>query len=200
MSIPFDPGFGRDAPARPVAAPAPSARDADARRRLGFWWAAVSFAGAMAVVGAAKPSIALAAALIVALAVAAGAVAYLATALFRRLQSQPRSEFAPAVHQPTAQVLPHHIARIVPDPADKNPLLTSGARAGLVTVATERLWARHGLNLHDPTHHDRIEQVVAGDLWNAIRPDRVDQRGNLVPRPRFLHRDLDRLLDDLESI
>ena len=178
----------------------PLATDPDARQRVGWWWAAVCFTGLLAVLGVAKPTIALAGAFIAAIAVATGAVAYLALSLFRRVQAQPRSEFAPAVHQPTPQVLPHHVARIAPDRAEKNPLLSSGARNGIVTVATELLWARHGLNLHDPTHHDRIERLVTPDLWGAIRPDRLDHRGMLVPRPKFLHRDLDRLLDDLESI
>lgn len=168
--------------------------------RAGWWWAAVCFTGVLALVGVAQPRTAVAAALLAGLGVTAGVVAYLGWQLSKRLGRQPRSEFAPAVHRRPPQVLPHHVAAIAPEPGQRNPPLTSGARAGLVTVATERLWARHGLNVHDPMHHAQIERLLSADLWSTIRPERVDARGNLVPRARLLHRDLERLLDDLESI
>jgi hypothetical protein len=169
-------------------------------RRVAWWWAGASLSAVTVLVGLAEPSAALAGALLVAITVSGGVAVGTAVALFRRLEAQPRSEFAPTPQRHVAQLLPHHIARILPDHDDKHPALTSGARAGIVTVATERLWARHGLNLHDPTHHQQVQHLVTPDLWETIRPDRVDQRGTIVPRARVLHRDLDRLLDDLESI
>jgi hypothetical protein len=172
----------------------------DPLRRAAWWWAGAGLALTTALIGLAEPRVALAGALVVAVAVVGGVVVANAVALFRRLEAQPRSEFAPTPERHITHILPHHIARILPDRDEKQPPLTSGARAGIVTVATERLWARHGLNLHDPTHHPRIQQLVTPDLWETIRPDRVDQRGTTVPRARTLHRDLDRLLDDLESI
>ncbi len=168
--------------------------------RTGWWWAAVFFSAVLALVGLVRPAVALAAALIVSLGLGCAMVLYLGWQLFTRLQPQQRSEFAPAVYQRPPQVLPHHIARIAPDQDERNPELASGARAGLVTVATERLWARHALNLHDPTHHDSIGRLLSPDLWAVIRPDRHDGFGNPAPRHRLRHRDLDRLLDDLESI
>lgn len=171
-----------------------------AQQRTGWWWAGVCFTALLALVGIVRPAIALAAAMIATLGLGSAIVAYLGWQLFTRLRPQRRSEFAPAAYQRPPQVLPHHIARIAPDPAERTPALTVGARAGLVTVATERLWARHGLNLHDPTHHDSIGRLVGPDLWSAIRPERTDASGTPVPRARLLHSDLDRLLDDLESI
>lgn len=172
----------------------------EAQQRTGWWWAAICFSALLALVGVVRPAIALAAAMITGLGLGSALVAYLGWQLFTRLRPQQRSEFAPAVYQRPPQVLPHHIARIAPDPGERSPVLTAGARAGLVTVATERLWARHGLNLHDPTHHDRIGRLVSPDLWSTIRPDRTDARGNPAPRHRLLHRELPRLLDDLEGI
>lgn len=172
----------------------------EAQRRAGWWWAAICFSALLALVGVIRPSVALAAAMITALGLGSAVVAYLGWQLFTRLRPQERSEFAPAVYQRPPQVLPHHIARIAPDPNERSPALTEGARAGLITVATERLWARHGLNLHDPTHHAGIVRLVSADLWTAIRPDRVGPHGHPASRPRLLHGDLDRLLDDLESI
>ena len=116
------------------------------------------------------------------------------------MRSAPRSEFAPAVYDRPPQVLPHHIARIVPTGGDRRPLLTPGARAGVATVVTERLWANRGLNLHDPNHQPEIQQLLPSTLWECVRPDRVDRRGQLVPRERLLHSDLPRLLDEIESI
>jgi hypothetical protein len=175
-------------------------RATEAEQRAGWWWAAVFFSAVLALVGVVRPEIALAAALIVSLGLGCAMVVYLGWQLFTRLRPQQRSEFAPAVYQRPPQVLPHHIARIAPDPNERNPALAAGARAGLVTVATERLWAGHGLNLHDPTHHDSIGRMLSPDLWAVIRPDRHDGRGNMVQRHQLHHRDLDRLLDDLESI
>jgi hypothetical protein len=154
----------------------------------------------MATIGVLAPKTALAATMIGLLGLTSVYAGYVVVRLLWRVRAAPRSEFAPAVYVRPPQVLPHHIARIAPTPGDRNPLLAPGARAGIVTVATERLWANHGLNLHDPTHHTEIQRVLPPTLWEAVRPDRVDRRGMLVPRTRLLHSDLDRLLDDIESI
>jgi hypothetical protein len=185
-----------------IAPPRPASNDgsSDASTRTAWWLAACGLAGTLAVIGLLAPKAALAATMIGLLGLVAVYTAYMAVRLLLRLRAAPRSEFAPAVYVRPPQVLPHHIARIAPTPGDRNPLLAPGARAGVITVATERLWAKHGLNLHDPTHHADIERVLPPTLWEAVRPDRVDRRGMLVPRTRLLHSDLDRLLDDLESI
>jgi hypothetical protein len=167
---------------------------------VGWWASAIAFAVLLAIAGVVRPRIALAAAIALALGVTALLVAYLGRRLADRVQPISRSEFAPAVYQRPPQVLPHHLARIAPDPVAKRPPLSAGARAGIVTVATERLWAHHGLNLHDPTHHDRIRRLVPADVWSVIRPDRVEADGRVAPRPPLPHADLTRLLDDLERI
>lgn len=168
--------------------------------RSPWWWAAVGFAGLMAVVGLAKPSVALPIAVICAVGLALLALVYSIVVLFARVRSAPRSPFAPALYERPPQLLPQHIARIVPDAADKKPALTPGARAAVATVATERLWARHALNLHDYAHQPAIEQLVSSDLWGVIRPDRAAADGRYLPRAPMLHADLDRLLDDLDRI
>lgn len=174
--------------------------DPVAAARTRWWLAAAALAGTLAVIGIASPKHALTAITLAALGLAGVAAAYALARLLVRVRAAPRSEFAPAVYERPPQVLPHHVARIVPTSGERHPLLTPGARAGIATVVTERLWAKHGLNLHDPTHLDRIQQLVAPTLWDCVRPDRVDRRGHLVPRTKLLHTDLPRLLDDIESI
>jgi hypothetical protein len=174
--------------------------DPVAAARARWWLAAAALAGTLAAVGVASPKHAVTAFTLGAVGLAGVAAAYALARLLVRIRVAPRSEFAPAVYERPAQVLPHHIARIVPPPTERHPLLTPGARAGIATVVTERLWAQHGLNLHDPNHHDRIQGLLPPTLWDCVRPDRVDRRGHLVPRTKLLHTDLPRLLDDIESV
>lgn len=184
------------APSAPPAAPGSQEGDG----RVVWWWCAAGFVAILAMVGVLRPRAALAALLAVAIGLAGTAAVYALVSLLRRVRPAPRSAFAPAPYTRPSQPLPHHIARIAPDPSDRSPLLTAGARTAIVTIATERLWSEYGLNLHDPSHQAEIERIVSSDLWEAIRPDRVDRQGRVVPRPRLLHSHLDPLLDDLESI
>lgn len=174
--------------------------DPVAAARTRWWLAAAALAGTLAAIGLASPKHALTAVMIAGVGLAAVTAAYALARLLVRVRAAPRSEFAPAAYQRPPQVLPHHISRIVPTSGERNPRLTPGARAGIATVVTESLWARHGLNLHDPEHLDRVERVLTPTLWECVRPDRVDRRGHLVPRPTLHHTDLTQLLDDIESI
>jgi hypothetical protein len=174
--------------------------DPVAAARTRWWLAAAALAGTLCAVGIASPKHAITALTLGAAGLAGVAAAYALARLLVRIRVSPRSEFAPATYERPPQVLPHHIARIIPAASERNPLLTPGARAGIATVVTERLWAQHGLNLHDPHHLDRIQQLLPVTLWDCVRPDRVDRRGHLVARPKLLHTDLPRLLDDIESI
>lgn len=174
--------------------------DPVAAARTRWWLAAAALAGTLAAIGIASPKHAITAFTLGAVGLAGVAAAYALARLLVRIRVAPRSEFAPAAYERPPQVLPHHIARIVPAAAERNPLLTPGARAGIATVVTERLWAQHGLNLHDPNHLESIQQLLPPTLWDCVRPDRVDRRGQLVPRTKLLHTDLPRLLDDIESV
>jgi hypothetical protein len=184
----------------PHDVPAAPLNDPVAANRARWWGIAAGIAGVLALIGIAAPRFAVTALLVGSLALTGVCAAYALARLLSRVRRAPRSEFAPALYERPPQVLPHHIARVVPTGDERKPLLTQGARAGIATVVTERLWATHHLNIHDPAHLERVEQLLPTMLWDCVRPDRVDKRGQLVPRNKLLHADLPRLLDEIESI
>lgn len=168
--------------------------------RAAWWWVACGATGLMAVLAVAVPRAALAMLIATTIGLAALLAGYTSWALLQRLTPVTRSDFAPAINARPPQPLPPHIARIVPGKDVKRPQITPGARAGLVTVATERLWARHGLNLHAPADQAQIQRLISPQLWGVVRPDPIDPTGHFVPRPSVPHSSLDQLLDELDRI
>lgn len=167
--------------------------------RAGWWWGAVGVASLMALIGLTRPEYALPMALVAAAGFGLLALGRALQRFLLRVRPTTRSVFAPARHERPRHPLPHHLARIAPDAGARDPALTSGARAGIATVATERLWARHGLNLHDHQHLRSIEHLVGPRLWNVIRPEQYES-GYVVPRRSVRHAELDQLLDDLDQL
>jgi hypothetical protein len=166
--------------------------------RTAFWWLALGGTAILVLIGLADPSAAPAAAVITAIGLTLLLAADSAAALIRRIRAAPRSGFAPDLHHRPTQTLPPHVVRLVPSAESGNRNLTAGARTAVITVATEILWARHGLNLYTVEHHVAIEQLVTPDLWELIRPATAD--GGYAVRRRRSHAELDHLLDELEQI
>jgi hypothetical protein len=161
---------------------------------------AAALAVLMASIGLATPKIALAMSMLTALGLALLLVGSTIAALLARVRTEPRSAFAPDRHQRPPQSLPTHVGRLVPPIDTKRAALTAGARTGIVTVATERLWAHHGLNLYEPSHHAAIEALAGGELWDVIRPERREPHGSSLPRPHLEHARLGSLVDRLEQL
>jgi hypothetical protein len=169
------------------------------RRHL-WWLGAVAIAAATAVAGVAKPQAAPALATATAIALAALGAIHAASRLFARVDPAPRSDFAPAAYRPPPQTLPAHIARMLPDHVAGEHNLTSGARAGVITVAGERLWAHHGLDLRNDRDHAAIERLAGEQLWSIIGPDARDAHGYVRSRRAVKYGELDRILDQLETM
>jgi hypothetical protein len=69
--------------------------------------------------------------------------------------------------------------------------------------AARRLSERHGLNLGDPTHHARIQSLVAEPTWRLLRSadPRVRSGPEAVPPTRIVPlSQLDHILTDLERL
>lgn len=160
---------------------------------IGWWLLAVAAAAVVAFVGIASPRLALRAALILTLSIAAVAVLQAIVRFCQDIPSAPPSEFEPTTANLEPPTVPSHIEALQPPTNAKAPQLTFEAHRAIVTVATERLWARHHLNLYDTNHHPYIQRLVSPELWRAFRGPAYGDQG--VP-----HADLSRLLDELERL
>ncbi len=136
--------------------------------------------------------------LIVGLAIVAALAAL--TQLMRRLPPPRPSAFTPPAFRPPVQELPHYISRLAPARALRRRTVSLGAQAALSTVAGERLWSRHGLNLSDKSHHQAIAQLLSHKLWATLQPKDVGVRRALVPARPPAHADIDTFLDELENL
>jgi hypothetical protein len=69
-------------------------------------------------------------------------------------------------------------------------------RPTVVTIASERLWNRHGIDLE--AHPDRARSRLLPELWDLVRPDRPPPANRLARGPGSA--ELGKLVDALENI
>jgi hypothetical protein len=69
-------------------------------------------------------------------------------------------------------------------------------RPTAVTIASERLWNRHGIDLE--AHPDQARRLLSPELWALVRPDRPPPANRLARGPGS--GELARLVDALERI
>jgi hypothetical protein len=69
-------------------------------------------------------------------------------------------------------------------------------RPTVVTIASERLWNRHGIDLE--AHPDRARSVLSPEVWDLVRPDRPPPANRLAHGPGSA--ELGVVVDALERI
>jgi len=163
-------------------------------RDTAWWWAAVGATAFLALIGIANPGAASRAVLVAVVCLAAFALVHAVRRLWRRVAPVPASPF---VRTPSPTIerapLPHHLDVLRPTPvAGGQGTISFGARVGLRTVATERLWKQHRLNLWEPAHAAEVRSRVSDDLWAAINVGAAT-----APIPQT---SLTRLLDEVEQL
>ena len=169
-------------------------------RQSGWLLAGVICAAFIGLIGLAQPSVALRALVILALLVAAFALISAIRQLFVRVPPVPDSVVGQQASAQTAfgagnPDLPWHYSGLVPSQAAQ-PMLAPGARAALRTIATERLWASHQLNVWHPPHEAAIASLLSDGLWTLINPNQ-----QTPPPPNiFLHESLHHHLDELDAL
>jgi hypothetical protein len=92
--------------------------------------------------------------------------------------------------------LPFHLALLRPQPVHQSggsPILSYGARMALRTIATERLWGRHRVNLWAAAHQEHARALMSDRLWTAVNVYDAGQ-------PPIPHDTLTYLLDELEQL
>lgn len=164
------------------------------RSDTAWWWAAVGATALLALIGIANPSAASRAVLVAIVCLAAFALVHAVRRLWQRVGPAPASPFS---RTPASTIerapLPHHLDVLRPAPAaGGHGTISFGARVGLRTVATERLWKQHRLNLWEPAHAAAVRTRVSDELWAAIN---VGAAGAPIPQTS-----LDRLLDEVEQL
>lgn len=169
-------------------------------KQSGWLFAGAICAAFIGLIGLAQPSVALRALLILSVLVAAFALISAIRQLFVRIPPVPDSVVGEQAAT-TATVgdddpdLPWHYSGLVPS-RTTNPTLAPGARAALRTIATERLWARHHLNVWHPPHEAAIAELLSDRLWALINPNQ-----QTPPPPNvFLHDLLHQHLDELDAL
>ena len=167
-------------------------------KQTGWLTAGVITAIVVGLVGIANPAAALRALVILSVLVAAYLLIAAVRSLFERVPPVADSVVAAAADPSTPVAdadLPWHYTGLMPS-ATGNPTLSPGARAALRTVATERLWQRHALNVWHQPHEAAIARLVSDDLWAAINPHQ-----RTPPPPHILRHDLlGRHLDELDAL
>jgi len=63
-------------------------------------------------------------------------------------------------------------------------------------IAAHRLWARFGLDLD--REHERARELIGGDVWELVRPERPPPGDRLAPGPSASH--LSKVVQELERI
>ncbi len=164
------------------------------------WWiAGISSAALIGSIGLLRPGVALRATLILCLVVAVLALVQTVRQLFARVPPVEDSVIAPASDPDPATMndheLPWHYSGLVPSRTG-NPVLAPGTRTALRTIATERLWARHHLNVWHPPHEVAIGELLSDRLWAVINPNQRTP----PPPDAFHHAFLDRHLDELDAL
>ncbi len=169
-------------------------------KQSGWLFAGAICAAFIGLIGLARPSVALRALVILAVLVAAFALIGAIRELFVRIPPVPDSVLRKQ-SPPTSAVgsddldLPWHYSGLAPS-RTANPTLAPGARAALRTIATERLWARHQLNVWHPPHEAAIAALLSDRLWALINPNQ-----QTPPPPNiFLHELLPQHLDELDAL
>lgn len=167
-------------------------------KRTGWLVAGVVTAIVVGLIGISNPATALRALVILSVLVASYLLISAIRALFERVPPIADSVVSATV-DPRAQTpdadLPWHYTGLIPS-ATANPTLSPGARAALRTIATERLWDRHHLNVWHEPHEPAISGVVSDHLWAVINPHQ-----RTPPPPHILRHDLlGRHLDELDAL
>ncbi len=163
-------------------------------------WGAVLFTGILAWIGLADPAVALRAAVVAVLVIAALLLIRALAQLFDRVPPVDASTVAPVEPRLGATALlghelPSTYSALAPtDPP--SPVLGPGARSALRTIATERLWARHELNLWHADHEPLIADMLSERLWAIINPNQRTP----PPHDAFDHARLGQHLDELDSL
>lgn len=167
----------------------------------GWWIAGISSAALIGSIGLLRPGVALRATLILCLIVAVLALVQTVRALFARIPPIADSVIAPAADpDPVASTmsdheLPWHYSGLVPSRTG-TPVLAPGTRTALRTIATERLWARHHLNVWHPPHEAAIGELLSDRLWAVINPNQRTP----PPPDAFHHGFLHHHLDELDAL
>lgn len=159
-----------------------------------WWWAAVGGTGFLALIGIANPVLASRAALVGVVVLAGIALVLALRRLLERVGPAPVSPFStPRDEHADRRQIPYHLEVLrPPETAGQAAMLSFGARVGVRTVTTERLWKQHRLNLWHPAHAAEIRRLVSDDLWATINVGAAT-----LPIPQSA---LDRLLDEVEQL
>lgn len=166
----------------------------------GWWVAGISTAALFGLIGILRPGVALRATLILCLVVAALALMQTVRQLFERVPPVPDSSIVSEEPDASSTTmsdheLPWHYSGLVPSRTG-TPVLAPGARTALRTIATERLWARHHLNVWHPPHEAAIGGLLSERLWAVINPNQ-----RMPPPPdAFHHAHLQQHLDELDAL
>lgn len=161
--------------------------------------ALVGTAALLALIGLARPDVALRAVVMLCLLAAAWLLIDAIRRFFDRVPPVPPSPFRD-VAEPVAPTLddhelPWHYSGLVPKRMP-TPLLAPGAQSALRTIATELLWDRHRLNVWLPEHGAAIATVLSDPLWSLINP----YQPTPLPATAFEHAHLQRHLDELDAL
>jgi len=163
-------------------------------------WGSVLFTAILALIGVSSPSVALRAMVVAALVIAALLLIRALTQLFGRLPPVDDSTLAPPEPALGAMaLLKHELPPTYSALSPGNPpssVLAPGARSALRTIATERLWARHQLNLWHADHAPLITDLLTERLWVIINPNQRTP----PPHDAFDHSRLRQHLDELDAL
>ena len=153
----------------------------------------------LALIGLLRPDVALRVVVILCVATAAVVLIDAIRRFLVRVPPAPPSPFGPPVDGPVADVddheLPWHYSGLVPS-RTPTPMMAPGTQSALRTIATERLWDRHRLNVWLPDHASAISTVLSEPLWALINPFQPTP----LPASAFHHAQLQRHLDELDAL